>query len=492
MKKILVCIIAVLITIAMTGCFSGNDPKNQDEEIVDISIENIILMGKNGDISDIEEAINKITVPEIGCRVKIVDCAIGDHEDLMKKIKAGLEQIDLVETGLTTSLSVFQAEGMLYPLDKLLDERGTKLKEKAGKLLAATTIDGKIYAYPANLYVSGAQGIGYNSSLAEKYGIHMPENLNLEAITEIGRQIKNQDPEMYLTVQNGGDLTAFNFFYDVIKMGSDFSFGGIFDPVHSTEVVNVYESEEFREYCTTIKTWYDEGLIPDDSLISGRNTQDMFNNEEVFLQVSSVSPATEMQTKKKNLSFEEKFIAMTPNITSTAGCQEFAWGITKSCKNPEKAVELLELIYTNGELANLLQYGIEGIDYEKVGENSIRTLTDDNGKIRYSTYFTAYGDPASKYTYYVDTDITVDDIINNSDSAQPIKAFGYTFKTENLNMQIQKVQNVIDDYIPILENGMADDVNEFLDEFISELKSAGIEKIITENQRQLDEWLANQ
>ena len=56
-------------------------------------------------------------------------------------------------------------------------------------------------------------------------------------------------------------------------------------------------------------------------------------------------------------------------------------------------------------------------------------------------------------------------------------------------MQIQKVQNVVNEYRPILETGMADDVDQLLDEFIAELKKAGIDAIIKENQRQLDSWL---
>ena len=121
--------------------------------------------------------------------------------------------------------------------------------------------------------------------------------------------------------------------------------------------MNAYASEEYRDLCRTIKLWRDEGYIPEDSLYSGVDAQSMFNEGEMFLQWTSVSTGTLHLVSKKSLDFDEVLVAMTPNRTTTSLVQEFTWGITSSCKNPEKAMELLNLIYTNSDLANLLQNG---------------------------------------------------------------------------------------------------------------------------------------
>jgi len=62
-----------------------------------------------------------------------------------------------------------------------------------------------------------------------------------------------------------------------------------------------------------MKLWRDEGYIPSDSLYSGADAQAMFNNGEMFLQWTSVSPGTLHLVEKKEVDFDEILVAMTPN-----------------------------------------------------------------------------------------------------------------------------------------------------------------------------------
>ena len=57
-------------------------------------------------------------------------------------------------------------------------------------------------------------------------------------------------------------------------------------------------------------------------------------------------------------------------------------------------------------------------------------------------------------------------------------------------MKLQQLQNVTDKYKAIIENGDADP-STTLPQFNEELKSAGIDNIIEDMQKQVDEWLAN-
>ena len=261
-----------------------------------------------------------------------------------------------------------------------------------------------MYAVCANLNPGRASGIGYNKDLAEKYHIEVPEQLELQDLTEIGRQLKEKNTGVYLiSFGNAGnvDSSAFTSLFDVEDLGGDMNYGVIFNPLNSTEIVNAYASEEYRDFCRTIKLWRDEGYIPEDSLYSGVDAQSMFNEGEMFLQWTSVSTGTLHLVSKKSLDFDEVLVAMTPNRTTTSLVQEFTWGITSSCKNPEKAMELLNLIYTNSDLANLLQEwqrgnGLcknRGKDYCIIQEGK------DNSSVGYSSYFTCYGDSDKVYQF---------------------------------------------------------------------------------------------
>ena len=67
--------------------------------------------------------------------------------------------------------------------------------------------------------------------------------------------------------------------------------------------------------------------------------------------------------------------------------------------------------------------------------------------------------------------------------------YGFTPSNVNVLNEVAAVSNVVSQYNEVLTFG---DVNpaEFYDQFISELKAAGIDTIIAEYQTQADAWLA--
>jgi putative aldouronate transport system substrate-binding protein len=69
-------------------------------------------------------------------------------------------------------------------------------------------------------------------------------------------------------------------------------------------------------------------------------------------------------------------------------------------------------------------------------------------------------------------------------------AIGYTFVQTDVATEIAAVQAVVDQYTPIINCGAMDPA-ESLPEFLSALEAAGVDKIIQENQRQFDAWLAD-
>ena len=69
-------------------------------------------------------------------------------------------------------------------------------------------------------------------------------------------------------------------------------------------------------------------------------------------------------------------------------------------------------------------------------------------------------------------------------------ALGYSFKAESVSSEVAAVETVMEQYCYSFNAG-ALDPDKALPEFIDALKAAGIDKVIAENQRQLDEWAAN-
>lgn len=167
--------------------------------------------------------------------------------------------------------------------------------------------------------------------------------------------------------------------------------------------------------------------------------------------------------------------------------------IPTNAKNPEKAMEVLNLLFTDGEFSNVLANGVEGEDY---------TITDaENGVIefngsaekKYTNMFGVWGDGAQ---WYISPPTTPDIYQQREDYlaetvAHTSKVYGYKFDASSVETEQSTVKNVIAKYLTQLEYGTVD-VDTVLPEFLNDLENAGMSTIIEENQRQLDEWLAGQ
>ena len=495
-RKILaISVIVLLGGIILWGCRNRENVSSQEnslsEEVCEIAIENMTLGAAYPDTEEVEKMINEITVPAISCKVKIVNCYIGDHANMLKKSRMGIQQLDLVNTGTTTSLSELVSEGALLELNDLLENYGQDLMKKEGNLLDVTSINGKIYAVCANLNPGRASGVGYNNDIAKKYDIQVSDQLTLDDLTEIGRQLKEKNTGIYLTsFGNLGNVesSAFTSLFDVEDFGGDMNYGVIFHPLDSTEIVNAYASEEYRDFCRIMKLWRDEGYIPKDSLYSGVDAQSMFNTGEMFLQWTSVSQGTLHLVGKKNLSFDEVLVAMTPNRITTSLVQEFTWGISSSCKNPEAGIKFLDWLYSNEENYRLFTYGIEGRNYNIVGDRIAEFVKgpDGNNTWHYDEWqmglidYKLFEEGISEKCLEVETQpmsgkITVSPII------------GFTFDQTPVANEIANLQTEVIASIYPIKFGLVD-YDSHIDDAIANLKAAGMDKVIDEYRRQFEEF----
>ncbi len=484
--------VMLIVILIATSCQSNPGIMNQEaeEEPYIIAIENLSLGQDYKDTELVESAINDIIMPLINCKVDIVNYHIANHDTNVTLAVAGGDKLDLINTGLTTSLASHITDGNIIPLETLLASYAPKLMEKEGALLQATTIDGHVYAVPSSLYPSKANGLGVNQTLLDVNGLSFPEEVTLEALTELGKQLKQKDPNAFLINSADGSLSIFDVFYFSETFGVDYSLGVIFNPLVSTSIVNVYDTEVYRDYCLTLREWYELGLIPEEALTWGLTGQDVFNAGNVLLQQQNISPIGDQIVHKKGLPFEEILVATTPNVLSLTSVQEYAWGITTTCEQPDKVMQFLELLYTREDLANLFSHGIEGLHYEKVSERIIRYPDGVDGvTVGYGKIFSMYGDAMQQYQFEPATEDYYEELRIFVEEAQPLKTYGYSFDASAVASELLAVQDVINEFRPLLESGVIEEVDEALEQFNEALSEAGIERIIEANQAQLNAWL---
>lgn len=488
MKKLfrnsLVCLLiaALLLACAAQTAFA--------EAPCEIVIETVTLGAPYADIPAVEDAINAITVPAINVRVRILNVGIAQHERRITQMINTREKVDLVMVGLTLPMSSMVAAGMLLPLDAPLAVYGADIESLMDGQLDAGRLHGALYAIPADAYTAQAGGFVYNKQMADELGIEVPDPLTFEELTRIFGIVREKLPGVYATSFGTGNIPSVMFLNNMESYDSyTHCYGVTFHQYDSTRIVNLYASQLFRRHLMQQREWMKQGYVVPDSMTSGILSQEYMAAGEIFGMVTNYSPI-EAPTQQSNSSFPIEIVKITRPARSTSAIQERMWGIPVSCENPEKAMEFLNLMYANADVANLLSNGIEGLNYKFVDENVI-TYADgvDPANPGYGRVFSRFGDQMKLYQWLPATPNYQAELAEFNESALDSRSLGYTFDPDPVAAEVAAVNEVIALYLPPLECGLVDDVDTAIAEFNTQLENAGIDRIIAENQRQLDMWL---
>ena len=169
------------------------------------------------------------------------------------------------------------------------------------------------------------------------------------------------------------------------------------------------------------------------------------------------------------------------------------WCISSTCKYPDKAMQLLNLMYTDPDLMNLLCWGIEGIHY----------VVREDGTITYPEGVTAETSGYSSSTNWQlpnqfiahvwegnDLDVWEQTRIFN-DSAVRSTALGFSFDPSTVQELYDNVYETWNTYSTGFSKGVFD-VGAVFPLFREELQNSGIDELIAEIQRQLDSYIERQ
>ena len=156
-------------------------------------------------------------------------------------------------------------------------------------------------------------------------------------------------------------------------------------------------------------------------------------------------------------------------------------------------MRVLNLLYTDPEVAMIYTNGVEGITYGINDEgqccyvNGATDATSAGWSVGY-----AYANPNDFLTPTWDYQRkdAYDLMAEDNKNAIPSKALGFTCDLTPVADQVSACVNVIAQYYNPLMNGEVD-IDEVLPQFQQALHDAGIDAIIAEKQKQLDAWLAS-
>lgn len=503
MKKIVALILVLCLALCMlAGCggteaasAAGSATAEGSDEVFHMVMEVITYGFDDPDLKMVQDAVNEITVPKIGVEVEFLPVPIMNMASKLGMQVSGGEKIDLTVAGLLTTPSRLAADGLLQPITQYVAE-SEALTSLAEGVLDAGMINGELYAYPGS-NANGAQiTFFYDKDLAEQYNIQLPDRLDTpEKWDDLLSQVKASGMEQYGITLGDGNACEYEWTpFDALGDEAYASYGVILDKdADANTIVNYYETEEYMTKCKTHYDWQQKGYAVPDSNSNGYSTLDSMTQGMNFGFVSQggvgMSTAYFSKITGKNIGA----IPMSDINTKNGNVLNFCWGVPSTCEHPEKVVKFLELMFTDTDLANLLNYGIEGVHYVTREGSQIIDYPEgiDSSSCGYGAFVGSYGDATKIYQRAPMTDEFVATIPDYMYPKAPVsKYLGYTFDESPVSTELAAVNAAIGQYGPTLECGLVDP-EEVIPEFISALKAAGIDTVIAENQKQLDAWLAS-
>ncbi len=475
------------------------------EDLTEIKMIYMPLSSMPKGLQEVEDAVNAITEAEINVHVDIEIIESGNYDSQIGLMMAGNEPIDVFLTFPVgaTSYSAMVNQNQFMDISALLPEYAPELLETVGELINATTVAGKVYAIPTYRSLVVSSYLCMRTDVLEDLGL-LEKAQNMTTFTEyeeILEAVKASEKWNYLAGVVNSDLDGLilpmgGAYLGVDKFEDASSYDQLgdatkliaVDPYGNDSTVKLnFETPEYKAMVDMMRGWYEKGYIYKDAATTEDPGETLIKNNVGFSYFTAGEIGVEAN-KSVACGTPMTCIKLETHPISTGSCTKFAWAVPSTSTEPEAAVKFLNMMFTDARIENLLLWGIEGRDYQLVdgvacfvGDQDANSVAYQMGEWQFGNQFLAYpwdGQPA---------DIR-EQAKAEMDVAEESVFLGFSCDTTNIQTELAALANVIAEYTPTLDSGLAPEGT--YEEFIEKLYDMGAQKVVDEYQKQLDAWIA--
>ena len=450
--------------------------------------------------------------------VEFIDVSFDEYSEKFSQVLASGEGVDLAWTGWLINKPQNIADGNLMPLDDLLAAYGQGIVDVLGENVVEIhrNADGNIYYLPSWQGLCGERrGWLVVTEIAELAGDTWIEDTeaalnkwrnNYSGIEDF-QAVLDQATKYLAAAKEAGKLGAgintgrafgwsmYNGMYSFLGVGG--AEIGITYCDGTFTVKDGVAGEHYKLYAKTMADWYKEGYIRSDIMSVDTSTLTTPKNGEITdtTYVFSCDPyltEADQEAAIADAGMDMTYLPIEENAYLILG-GDTSYAIPYCADEPERAMMVLNAIYSQPDLYNTLIYGIEGEDYTKNADGTITTsyvgaspTADDSYGIQrwiIGSCKNALINNGTDPNYYADLEAL-------EATAQVNPFLNFTFDRTNVEGICASLLNVYYEYGPQLDNGVAGDNWEKLyNNYMAARKDAGIEELVTEFQNQLNAYI---
>lgn len=436
---------------------------------------------------------NKVLKEKLNTTVEFHFIDWGDYANKMKVMTAAGEKMDLIFTSNWTNdyvTGVNQGAFAPIPMKTIENLAPNIVKTVPAKVWPAAQVKGELYAIP-NIQVEARwPAFWLQKRFVDKYQFDVSKVKAIKDLTPLLERIAKNERDIVPV-----DLTANSQLlgYYVTKMNLE-SFGddnpnGLYLNDSSLKVVNLYETPEMKDFLSTLRDWYQKGIIQRDAPALKDNMA-LKQSGKVASFFGVLNPDTAVnQARLMGLKPEDLVaIPLSEPFMYTGSIINTLTAVSATSKNQDRAIMVLNLMFDSQDtrLLNLLNFGIEGKHYKKLGPDLIEPIPNSGYYVdcgwEYGCIFNSYRTNPNQPAWYPAGP-------NLNERALVSKALGFSFDPTPVKTEMAQVQSVLSEYRAGIFTGAIDPADA-VPAMNDKLKKAGNDKIIAEMQRQIDAWKA--
>lgn len=430
-----------------------------------------------------------------------------DYKQRVLLMQTGDEKYDIVSTYSLNFANEIDNKALM-PLDDLMTSENVDfIKELPDWIIDMGQKNGTTYAVISYQAMTRSDpGIVMPTELFDKYvdkdklektfyNTKFYDEDNWQAVGDILQKMKDNG-DLGLGYLNAGAIEPALNGYDYV--GGNIVSGGFYTKLDDPEG-QMYYIAELPEYKTAVKylsDWYKKGFIRQDILSVDTNTDKKGTGGYTIFQGGVDGFGAQERSFKKQ--YGEDFTAVRSRkynyVLPTAAGGGLA--ISAGCEHPQEAMRVIDVLSSGKgkELYNLMLYGIEGVQYDKVSDGVIK-LKDGAGTSSsdsYGQYHWVVGN--SKLSYELESEVGQKqytyEVANEGPDTVVSNFMGFIPDIKSVITEITRINSLYDEYSKTLAKGAASDADALYNEYMEKLQTAGIEKVRECVQKQAKEFLA--
>lgn len=483
--------VIMMIGVFLFGaCTMASDKQSKEND----KVEDIIKLtwyqfGKEQkDTHMVVEKANEYLADKIGVKLEIINIEGADYTQKMQLVINTGRKWDLCFSSSWTNDYLQNANrGAFLALDDLI--RNTEMYQRIdSRFWEAAKVQGKIYGVPSEKELGNMPMWVFTKEYVDKYEIPYKEIHTLEDLEPWLKIIQENEPDvvpLYITK----DYTAPTYM-DKIEDPIGIEYGDA-----TLTVKNVFETERMKNTLNTMRKYYKAGYINKDAATASDD-----KTRKRFVTKGDGQPYAEVIWGKE-LGYEVVVSPIMKTSITNASARGALTAVNAQSEHPDKAIELLNLINTDAYLRNLLNYGIEGVHWEKAKVLDEEAKKAEGKPFIYDTKVKLIKDKFRDYSvpYWVQGGLFNTYVLENepvdkwaafkafNDASEEAPSFGFDFNLEPVSTQVAGFRDILDEFGKVLYTGSVDP-EEYLPKLLEKLDDAGIQTVIDEMQNQVNSW----